>query len=98
LYVYSDSPEPGEINPPLADVGIPSIFQGNNLSLLETGPESGPNGLFGYVPVAGQPGFNLAPPGAATYNFTSDTPEPASLVLLSVGMAALSLRRRAIAR
>ena len=43
LLVYSEL-EAGELNPPLADVGIPLLRQGNNIILPETGPETGPNG------------------------------------------------------
>jgi len=55
LLVYSEL-EAGELNPPLADVGIPLLRQGNNIILPETGPETGPNGLFGYVPGPANPG------------------------------------------
>ena len=98
LLVYSEK-EAGEINPPPADVGLPTLFQANVLALIESGPETGPNGLFGYTPGANvpfnNPGFYPIPPGPAVYNFTSDyaVPEPASLALIG-GLGALLLLRR----
>jgi hypothetical protein len=96
LLVYSDKPEAGEINPPPADVGLPTQFQANALAMLEVGPEAGPNGLFGYAPAPGQPGFYPVPPGPATYNFLSDgvLPEPASLGVIGLGLVLLLRRRR----
>jgi hypothetical protein len=96
LLVYSDLPESGELNPPLADVGIPLARQPNNIILPETGPETGPNGLFGYVPAPGNPGFIPAPPGPATYNFLSDPqiPEPASFAIFGLAAGVILLRRR----
>jgi MYXO-CTERM domain-containing protein len=99
LLVYSDRPEPGEINPPLADVGLPVLRQSNLINRLETGPEAGPNGLFGYTPTPNEPGFytntTLDTP---IYNFISDgaVPEPASWGVAAVaGIALLRRRRRA---
>jgi hypothetical protein len=97
LLVYSDRPESGE-TPDLADVGLPIARQMPLLPLPETGPENGTNGLFGYMPNPGDPGFYPVPPGPVTYNFISDrgVPEPsgAALVLLA-GCALLARRRRA---
>ena len=96
LVVYSDV-DPSDIPPSLADVGIPALRQQNLRNLLEMGPESGPNGLFGYTPNAGDPGVLPAAIGAAVYNFTSDpppVPEPATAGLLIVGGCAMLLRRR----
>ncbi len=96
LLVYSDLPEPGEINVPPADVGLPSFLQQPALNLIETGPETGPNGLFGYTPTPGGPGFYPVPPGPAIYNFTSDyaVPEPTSFALIGIGASLLLLRRK----
>jgi MYXO-CTERM domain-containing protein len=95
LFVYSDRPEPGEIPSP-ADFGLPPNRQGSLLTLQETGPENGINGLFGYMPTPNQPGFmgNSAGGAVAVYNFTSDTPEPASLGVATIGGIALLRRRR----
>ncbi len=96
LLVYSDRAEPGE-TPDLADVGIPLKRQQPLLTLPETGPENGPNGLFGYTPNVGDPGFYPVPPGPVTYNFTSDgaIPEPATCSLVALGLALVfAIRRR----
>jgi len=96
LLVYSDLPEPGEIPVPLADVGLPSFNQTPVLNLIETGPETGPNGMFGYVPLPANPGLYPVPPGPVTYNFTSDyaVPEPSTIGVVALIGSALLLRRR----
>jgi hypothetical protein len=98
LLVYSELPEIGEINPPPADVGLPQLFQSNTIVVNETGPESGPNGVFGYNPGFTGPGAISSP---AIYNFTSDyaIPEPGSFALfgLAAGLMLLRRRRRAAA-
>ena len=94
LLVYSDTDEPG--SPDLADVGLPNFRQNNQITLPETGPESGPNGLYGYPPGTSMPGFLLGAGTVATvYNFTSDAavPEPASVSALFILGGALLLRR-----
>jgi hypothetical protein len=95
LLVYSDRAESGE-TPDLADVGLPTARQQPLLSLPETGPENGLNGLFGYTPNAGDPGFYPVPPGPVTYNFISDraVPEPATCLLFVCGSLGLALSRR----
>lgn len=98
LLVYSDLPEAGE-NPDLADVGIPASRQANLVTFRETGPEGGPNGLFGYTPGINDPGYIAYFEGAVVvYNFTSDTvPEPAilpALGALSAGAVWTSMARR----
>lgn len=96
LYVYSDVPTAGEVSA-IADVGFPTLFQANKLAVLETGPEVGPNGMFGYVPsnsAPPQPGALSAP---VTYNFLSDptsTPEPGTLMALLPAGAMFLIRRR----
>jgi hypothetical protein len=95
LLVYSDLPEVGEFPVPPADVGLPTIRQPNLINMQETGPEAGPNGMFGYAPGPGQPGEISAP---IVYNFLSDpaVPEPTGLALigLGAGIALLARRRR----
>jgi hypothetical protein len=97
LLVYSDLPEAGEVTA-LADVGFPTTRQDNTINRPESGPEAGPNGLFGYIPTPNEPGFFAnAAGGGPTYNFLSDaaTPEPHSAALLAIGgCAALARRRR----
>ncbi|MGD1276496.1 MAG: PEP-CTERM sorting domain-containing protein [Tepidisphaeraceae bacterium] len=91
LIVYSDADGDGA----LADVGLPDFAnrQANSLTMDETGPENGINGLFGYTPtfVPAQPGYG---PVDLTYNFYSDLPEPGSLLLLAGAGFGLFLRRR----
>jgi len=93
LMVYSDLPEVGEIPVPPADVGLPQQFQSNAIVVNETGPESGPNGVFGYNPGFTGPGALSAP---VIYNFTSDyaVPEPASVALFGLAAGLMLLRRR----
>jgi len=94
LVVYSDLAETGEV-PDLADVGIPTFRQTNLVSLTETGPENGVNGMFGYSPTPNQPG-GLPAGNTITYSFTSDVPEPAAAGLAALGatFAAGFARRR----
>jgi hypothetical protein len=95
LFFFSDA---DAANPPdaLADfVGaFPSPFPAPALTLVfpETGPEAGPNGLFGYNPGINDPGYNTTGP---TYNFISDAavvPEPGSLALLAGGLGVFGFR------
>jgi hypothetical protein len=90
----------------LADVGIPGTLQTNTLSLTETGPAGGPNGIFNYKPTSSQPGYFAIPPslgsGNVVYNLNSDTasvvPEPGSIMLLGAGLAVVLASRRLICR
>src|SRR5262245_30345514 len=81
LYFFSDQstnepPEPGV----LADGPFPQLIPGP-LFFTETGPEAGPNGLFGYTAFPLDIGGNPAFPGGITYDFFSDgvVPEPNAL-------------------
>jgi hypothetical protein len=78
----------------LADTGSPTGLYANNLNALEAGPE-GSNG-FTYTPIVGQPGFVAGAGGPVTYVFHSDVSaaasEPATVVLLGSGLAALAGR------
>lgn len=85
IFVYSDIGTDA-----LADIGFPTSFNINNITLPEVGPECC-NGLV-YTPGAGQPGE--VPGFAVTYTFISDTPEPATALLLAAPLVVLALRRR----
>ena len=102
LTVYSDV-EASDVPPfDLADVGVPTPAT-NLVTRLETDPTGGPavegqiNGLFGYSPAPGTPGgYPAGTVGSITYEFVSDTPEPAALTWL--GCAATALLRRSTRR
>jgi hypothetical protein len=70
----------------LADVGLPTQFQTNQVTLVEQGTAS--YNWVDYTPLAGQPGYSPGHPGL-TYHIVSDVPEPSTLILL--GMGALGL-------
>jgi hypothetical protein len=98
VFVYSDVSTTDPADAP-ADVGVPPAINtaGPLLVLPEAGPEAGVNGLFGYAPGPGMPGFVLgAPAGAVVYNFISDTPEPSTLVLSALAAVGLALIRRGL--
>jgi hypothetical protein len=86
LATECSDPTPGDVNLPCpVDVTtlVPTKF------LFETLPVNGVETV-PYLPAPGEPG------SGQSYKITSDTPEPASLLLMSTGIAALgaSLRRR----
>lgn len=75
----------------LADTPAPPLgFYPNTVSIDEVG------GAAVYTPTAGQPGFVAGAGGPITYVLISDTPEPATLLLLGSGLitAVGVLRRR----
>jgi len=91
LFVYSDKDNGVDA---LADVGLPPPnYQSNIGGTGESGPETGPNGLFGWVPLSYDGGYlSLSP---ITYNFTSDpVPEPSPLLLSGAGFVGLMMIRR----
>ena len=93
IIVYSETAESGEL-PDLADVGLPASRQALLQNAIETGPEGGINGVFGYVPTPNQPGAFAPLPNGVTYNFTSDAPEPASVLAMAGAVGTLLIRPR----
>ena len=99
LFFFSDA-SPGDPADSLADVGLPGFnAAAPALFFNETGPEAGPNGLWGYTPTVGgnDPGGTTAP---VIYDFISDVPEPGVLPLMACGLGILGFvqRRRKLAR
>lgn len=83
---YSDSAD--ETSGTLGDVGIPVHLMDNRVIIPEVGPE-GANGAT-YIPMAGQPGFVAGE--TVRVIVMSDTPEPAAIVLLSLGLGLVAAR------
>ncbi len=93
VYFFSDV-EAGQSQ--LADVGLPTIFQANNVPIAESGIE-GLSTYALYTPTSVEPGFKAAAPGT-TYFIVSDVPEPSVMMLGSLGgglVLLLNMRRRA---
>jgi len=84
LVFYSDKSDGSDS---LADIGLPTVFYTNALTVNEVGPE-GNNG-FTYTPTAGQPGFVAGADGPVTYVIQSDVPEPSSILLLGTALGAV---------
>ena len=98
LFFYSDANAANPADAPADIVGGFPSFLPVKLIFSETGPEAGPNGLFGYTPGPTDPGANTA---GASYNFISDpVPEPSSLALLVCGLATggFAIWRRKLSR
>jgi hypothetical protein len=89
LLFYSDNSDGIDA---LADIAsMPGQYYTNHITINEIGSE-GSNGAF-YTPIQGQPGFVSGATAPVTYNFISDSPEPASFILLASGAALLFASR-----
>lgn len=77
--------------PDLADIGLPSAFNTNLVSIL-----ANESGFTLYAPAAGQPGFIVGAAGfGLNYRFLSTVPETGSTIfLLGFGVAGLLTVRR----
>jgi hypothetical protein len=96
IVFYSDRVENTFEKPDLADVGLPTAFYTNTISMMEQGTED--NNWVDYTPLPGQPGYLPNYPGT-TYHIISDVPEPSTFILLGMGVFTLAFygwRRRRI--
>jgi len=80
VYVYSEREAGDPLPYDLADTGLPTEFQSIVRSLTEEGTEGSWNGLHYTASGSTDPGNLMG--GPVNYVFTSDVPEPATLVLL----------------
>jgi hypothetical protein len=79
-----------------ADLGIPTTFMSNKRDLVEV-TVGGMEGYWGYIPAAGNPGYNATASsyvGGMTYDFISVVPEPATFALMVCGLTGLWVMRR----
>jgi len=96
LFFFSLAEDPDDTAPADVPVMPPFLFGNNMRVFLETGPE-GNNGLFGYLPNPGDPGFDIDSTGLTPkYDFISDlaVPEPASAALMGFGLLTCVMIRR----
>jgi hypothetical protein len=80
----------------LADTGLPAVQMPNKVSLTEMAdPQNPAVTLVGYVPTAGQPGFDSTGT-VPSYTLISDAPvpEPATLAVVGMGVALFLARGR----
>jgi hypothetical protein len=90
IFFYSDNLDGGE-NP--ADVGLPPLLTSTPTVIAETGTENNNSAI--YTPAVGAPGFPVNTVAGVQYNIISDTPEPSTFVLATVGLlTSLSVRSR----
>jgi hypothetical protein len=91
-FVFSDAG-----GPDLADTGTPPLWfdatTGFPFDLAEVDLGGGKFGV-SYHPDSGHAGYQTGNPDTVTYNFISDTPEPATYLVTALGLLLLSRRKR----